>query len=291
MPSPFSFQPPTGGNVVLKSCEGTVFNAHSVVLGLASTVFAGMFSGASSPNKIELAEDAETISLMLAFVYPVAPPKIATAAQLEKVMIFSQKYDITKMIDIVEKSIPPESELIHSDPIQVFRASVKYEFPTLRVFAGRAVRPKHTNLLTISGVVNPAGRFPEASSAIGIIGAQTVRQRILPRVVSSLKLPRVEQAHQSNGDDYIPCMVCRSCWDKTRQPGGRYTPSWFRSWIRMVESRLIAEPMHKCEDAFSILWFLNNHGWTFGWCNDCTTQILAKRLMFEEWVQAAKKTY
>ncbi|QRW26933.1 The BTB (BR-C, ttk and bab)/POZ (Pox virus and Zinc finger) domain [Rhizoctonia solani] len=139
MPSPFSFQPPTGGNVVLKSCEGTVFNAHSVVLGLASTVFAGMFSGASSPNTIELAEDAETISLMLAFIYPVAPPKIATAAQLEKVMIFSQKYGIAKMIDIVEKSIPPESKLIHSDPIQVFRASVKYGFPTLRVFAGRAL--------------------------------------------------------------------------------------------------------------------------------------------------------
>ncbi|KAF8758884.1 hypothetical protein RHS01_03059 [Rhizoctonia solani] len=90
------------------------------------------------------------------------------------------------MIDIVEKSIPPESKLIHSDPIQVFRASVKYGFPTLRVFAGRAVRPKHTNLLTISGVVNPARCFPEASSAIGIIRAQTVRQRILPRVVSSL---------------------------------------------------------------------------------------------------------
>ncbi|KAH7340217.1 hypothetical protein B0J17DRAFT_650394 [Rhizoctonia solani] len=127
----FAFQPPAGGDVVLRSCEGTVFNAHSVLLGLASTVFAGMFSGVSTADTIDLAEDAETISLMLAFIYPITPPPITTVDQLEKVMLFSQKYDITKMIEYVEKTVLPESELIHSDPIRVFRASTKHGFPAI----------------------------------------------------------------------------------------------------------------------------------------------------------------
>ncbi|CAE6433985.1 unnamed protein product [Rhizoctonia solani] len=288
MTSRFAFQPPVGGDVVLKSFEGTIFNAHSVILGLASTVFAGMFSGASAADTIELAEDAETISLMLAFIYPVTPPAITTVDQLEKVMICSQKYDIAKMIDLVEKSILPESELIDSDPIRLFRASIKHGFPTLRVLAAQAVSPKHCDVLTPSGIIKIARCFPEASSAIGLIGAQMVRSHMLPRVVSlAVQHPRSNQAHRSSSDNYILYMACRSCWDKSCRPDGRYTPDWVWGWTTTIERRLANDLTHKCEDLFSIICFTDSPRWMG--CSDCVSQTLTKRSMFEEWAQGVKK--
>ncbi|CEL52454.1 hypothetical protein RSOLAG1IB_00995 [Rhizoctonia solani AG-1 IB] len=289
MESPFAFLPPAGGDVVLKSCEGTIFNAHSVILGLASTVFAGMFSDASSSDTIELAEDAETISLMLAFIYPITPPTITTIDQLEKVMIFSQKYDIPKMIDLVDKSILPESELIHSDPIRLFRASIKHGFPALRTLAAQAISPKHYDLLTPAGVIKLALQFPEASSAIGIIGAQMVRSHKLPLIVSSVS--NYPRAHHSSNDNHALYMTCRKCWDITRQPDGQYIPGWFRTWASLVTQRLINEPMHKCDDLFSVLCFMDSSKWSHGisLCRNCISQTLTKRLMFEEWAQRVKR--
>ncbi|KAL5636147.1 hypothetical protein ACGC1H_004837 [Rhizoctonia solani] len=291
--APFAFQPPVGGDIVLKSCEGTIFNAHSVLLGLASTVFAGMFDGASKADTVELAEDAETISLMLAFIYPVTPPPVTSVGQLEKIMLFSQKYDISKMIDYVEKTIRPESELVHSDPIRLFRASIKYGFPTIKSLSARAFYPKHCNVLTATGFVKLAQKFPEASSVIGLIGVQVVRSHTMPAIllgVSGSMIPRCSQSHASGSEDYISYMVCRNCWVKSHPTGStRYTPGWFWNWTNMVQSRLIDEPMDKCEDLFSIVCFTDVSKWSFVGCLECVTRTLTKRSMFEEWAQGVKR--
>ncbi|EUC66112.1 BTB/POZ domain protein [Rhizoctonia solani AG-3 Rhs1AP] len=191
--APFAFQPPVGGDIVLKSCEGTIFNAHSILLGLASTVFAGMFDGASKADTVELAEDAETISLMLAFIYPVTPPSVTSVEQLEKIMLFSQKYDISKMIDYVEKLIRPGNELVHSDPVRLFRASMKYGFPAIKSLSARAFYPKHCDLLTAAGFVKLARRFSEASSVIGLIGAQVIMSGDFAAVTVATRPPFVFQ--------------------------------------------------------------------------------------------------
>ncbi|KAJ1310447.1 hypothetical protein OPQ81_007180 [Rhizoctonia solani] len=253
------FQPPTGGDVVLKSCEGTIFHAHSVLLSLASTVFAGMFDAASRADVIELAEDTQTISLMLAFIYPVTPPPISTIDQLEKIMLFSQKYNIRKMIDYVEKDIRPESELIHSDPIRLFRASIKYDFPTIKSFAIQAFRPKHCDVLSASGLAKIAKYFPDASSVIGLIGAQVVRSSLMPKIkigVTGSMRPRCDQAYGPGEGDHHPYMVCRKCWDRSYAPiSAQYTPGWLWNWLNIVQLKLTTEPMHKYEDLFSIVCF------------------------------------
>ncbi|KAG9077569.1 hypothetical protein FS749_010532, partial [Ceratobasidium sp. UAMH 11750] len=66
----FSYQPPAGGNLSLKSADGAIFLVHSVLLGMASSVFADMFSAANRSDVVELTDDAESLSLMLRFIYP-----------------------------------------------------------------------------------------------------------------------------------------------------------------------------------------------------------------------------
>ncbi|KAG8734464.1 hypothetical protein FRC11_009993 [Ceratobasidium sp. 423] len=290
--TPFAFQPPAGGDVILKSCEGTVFNAHSVLLSLASTVFAGMFASASTADPIDLAEDAETISLMLAFIYPVTPPLIATVDRLEKVMHFSQKYDIAKMIEFVEGGVLPESELIHSDPVRLFRASVKYGFPAIKSLAVKAFRPKHCDVLSPSGLVKLARYFPEASSVIGLIGAQIVRTHIVPKIVTKVfgsMRPRFEKAHKSSSDNHLLYMSCRACWDEFRtRSRDEYTPGWWSAWLDLVERELINEPMHKCEPLFRVTCLSGLLGRVNRGCT-CIAQTLTKHTMFEELAQGIKK--
>ncbi|KAG9119963.1 hypothetical protein FRC07_004759, partial [Ceratobasidium sp. 392] len=56
----FSYQPPAGGDISLKSSDGVVFLAHSVLLGMSSSVFSDMLSTASPSDVIELGDDAES---------------------------------------------------------------------------------------------------------------------------------------------------------------------------------------------------------------------------------------
>ncbi|ELU35637.1 hypothetical protein AG1IA_10333 [Rhizoctonia solani AG-1 IA] len=80
-----------------------------------------MFYGATKPDPIELAEDAESISLMLAFIYPVAPPHINTIDHLEKIMKVSQKYDVERMTKFIEEAVTLGSKLMTLDPITYCR--------------------------------------------------------------------------------------------------------------------------------------------------------------------------
>ncbi|KAG8734465.1 40S ribosomal protein S21 [Ceratobasidium sp. 423] len=203
----FVFQPPAGGDLTLQSCDGTTFRVHSVLLGLASTVFAGMLTGATKSDTVELAEDAETICLMLAFIYPVAPPAITTVEQLEKVMLLSQKYDIERTIKFIEGFDRLDNQLILSDPIRVFRASVKYKFTTIQAQAAKIFGLKNCNYRTLAGLEELARLLPESSGAIGLIGAQIVREEILKGIYTRTEVkPRAEMENDQGVlvDLYVP---------------------------------------------------------------------------------------
>ncbi|QRW26935.1 The BTB (BR-C, ttk and bab)/POZ (Pox virus and Zinc finger) domain [Rhizoctonia solani] len=111
-----------------------------------------MFYGATKPDPIELAEDAESISLMLAFIYPVAPPHINTIDHLEKIMKVSQKYDVERMTKFIEEAVTLGSKLMTLDPMRVFYLCL-------------------------------AKYFPQAAPVIGLVGAQGARVKILDQVL------------------------------------------------------------------------------------------------------------
>ncbi|CEL52452.1 hypothetical protein RSOLAG1IB_00993 [Rhizoctonia solani AG-1 IB] len=285
----FAFQPPAGGDLVLKSSDGTTFNVHSVILAMASTVFADMFAGASNPDPVELSEDAESISLMLASIYPIAPPRITTMVHLEKIMEVSQKYDIQRMIKLVEDAVVLGSELLALDPMRIFYLSVTHKFSTIQALAAESFRPKNGNLLTTDGLLQLVRYFPHAASAVGLVGAQGARIKILDRVL--VQSPQECGCYQlsvlgdiSNSGARLP--VCSS--HPSSKKLGIILPSvpdYCILWLKQLRDELLEKPMHECDGLFRAASLANLGAQK---CVNCITMAIGRKDVFEEWALNVK---
>ncbi|KAG8693179.1 hypothetical protein FRC08_009284, partial [Ceratobasidium sp. 394] len=140
---PFRYQPPPGGDVSLKSSDGTVFLAHSAFLGLASPVFAGMFSGATKKDVVELEEDAESVSLMLRFIYPPAFLGDLSLPLLKKSLHMAQKYNVDGILATVDYVISRSFDgniSLQLDPVQTFELASTYRLKAAQKMAGKFIR-------------------------------------------------------------------------------------------------------------------------------------------------------
>ncbi|KAF8603552.1 hypothetical protein BDV93DRAFT_523316 [Ceratobasidium sp. AG-I] len=63
-------RPPLGGDLTLRSNDGVEFLVHSVILGVASSAFAGLLAVGTNKDVVNLSENAETLSHILKFIYP-----------------------------------------------------------------------------------------------------------------------------------------------------------------------------------------------------------------------------
>ncbi|KAG8747674.1 hypothetical protein FRC10_000217 [Ceratobasidium sp. 414] len=173
----FSFRPPAGGDVSLKSSDGTIFVVHSLLLSLASKVFSDMFASTTKADVVELAEDAEAISLMLAFIYPVVRPPVDTIPLLEKAMLVAHKYDVEGLAKSLEQN--QQRALIRCDPARVFRLAADYGFREMQTLAAMLIGSSKLDLLEVDGLLQFSKEFPGSAHIIGVVGAQGARARIL----------------------------------------------------------------------------------------------------------------
>lgn len=296
-PDPFSFQPFAGGDVVLKSCDDTIFRAHSALLGMASTVFADMFAGATKPDTIELAEDAESVSLMLASIYPVAPPTIDTLDLLEKFMIIGQKYNVERMLKFVEQNIQSKINLILLDPVRVFRTSIEHNLPAVQALAAKSLRPSRCDLLAIEGLLSLAKTFPNSAHIIGLVGAQGVRVKILSEFILREPLshgmqPECQSSHWNNSNwGHSHYAICSACWKTNLSIYANryyYKPGWFTAWSDRLYRALLELPMDQCEQFFSVTRLAELKG-VSGACANCVTKALDKNDVFDQWAQGVKQ--
>ncbi|KAJ1310445.1 hypothetical protein OPQ81_007178 [Rhizoctonia solani] len=248
-----------------------------------------MLAGATKPDTVELKEDTEAISLMLAFIYPVEPPSITTIDQLEKLMVLSQKYGVEKLIKYIENHGRLDYQLVLSDPIRAFRASVDHQFPTIRTLSAKAFGLKYCNYRSIRGIKELAQLFPQSSYVIGLIGAQFVRDEILKnlRTRSGIK-PKytIPSGVSLDSRDYVKYMVCKRCWDQRSQriTSYNYNLGWLSHWMNQLHHRLVYDPLDPCEDLFSIASITGSDG-----CSDCVMQTLGKSDLFEKWARETKR--
>ncbi|CAE6524650.1 unnamed protein product [Rhizoctonia solani] len=278
----FDFQPPAGGDLVLKSCDGTTFQAHSVILGMASTVFSDMLSAATKSDAVELAEDAETISIMLAFIYPIPPPQVTTVELLEKVMVCAQKYHIEKILKFIEERVYLGSDLLSLDPMRIFYTSVKHSFRTTQIIAAKSIRPDHCDFSSVEGLLQLAKYFPEAAPAIGLAGAQGARAKILNRVL--MEAPRESGIYPKRSQ---PAPA------KTSYPSSTFTKAAFLPMCSGHTPRdgaieLVGKPVHQCDAMFRVTSLTGMRRGDLELCNACVTSAFEDYPRFERWAEDVK---
>lgn len=294
---PFAFQPPAGGDIDLKSCNGTIFRAHSVLLGMASTVFSDMFANAKKTDTVELAEDAESISLMLAFIYPATLPSITTIELLEKSMLVAHKYDIQRITDFINQLFQPGNPLINLDPLNVFRVSSKYGFPSVRILASKSLYPSHYDFLSVDGLKHLAQIIPDSSHVVGLIGTQSARIKILDEVLLDKPLQRgiypTLHSSASHSSAYRDYMSCEYCWRVRRVTfEGRYyyIPGWFYIWAIRLRTALLKKPINECDRYFNASCITGFEGTELEACSSCISSTVDKHSMFNAWGQSVKRT-
>ncbi|KAG9124827.1 hypothetical protein FRC07_010085, partial [Ceratobasidium sp. 392] len=251
---PFTFQPPPGGDVTLKSADGAEFIAYSLMLRLASSVFADMFSTATQRDDIELADDAESVSLMLRFIYPPTLVDDLPTALLEKALRIAQKYDISGTITSLDYFISHssnKSSLIHSNPIYALCLATTYGLPQTRQVATEAARHGRFELRDPKQIERLAKAFPApgAASIIGLLGARCIQTRSL----CNLLLKYTQDILPITGHSDSELMMCDDCADNEELPYDEsvpYRPSWLDAWCLRAFCDLTTQPFDQASRIF-----------------------------------------
>lgn len=139
-------------DLVLRSSDGVNFHVFKVVLSLASSVFADMFtlppppplpasasqSSSDEPPVVSLPEDAETLDLALRHCYPIRSPEVVRLRDARILLEFARKYQV----ELLEPSLTRFlTDTIERDPVGVYALAAAYE---CRDIAAKALRSSLT---------------------------------------------------------------------------------------------------------------------------------------------------
>ncbi|KAG8746122.1 hypothetical protein FRC10_005988 [Ceratobasidium sp. 414] len=256
--STFSYQPPSGGDISLKSSDGVIFLAHSLLLRLASSVFADMFSTATHNDLVELADDAESVSLMLRFIYPPSFMDDLPITLLEKSLCIAQKYDITGITTSVDRILVSYSsnkdEPIRSDPIHAFCLAAKYGLPKTHKAAREAMKPGGFEFRDSKQIKALVEAFPSASNVIEILGTHCVRTQSLLDLLVGTSAATLLPCTEDNTREW-QVMMCEDCFDESGYSfgvGGKYEPLWFSRWSVEALYNIATRPFKECDYLFQV---------------------------------------
>jgi hypothetical protein len=293
------FNPPPGGDIRLQSKDGVEFQAHTVLLSLASSVFRDMFLvGTRREDTIDLTEDAKSISIMLEFIYPNSQAPLVTSFDtLDMCLRISQKYDIQGMTQTLDTQISinnmPQS-LVHTDPLRTYQLALAFDLPKTKVMAAPLITTSKADLCDPSRLARLI-QSHHSASLIRLIGIQGTRAKILADVLFSFyKRPMLPTQEHFFYD--LSCESCRGWLDQcegNEARGGLYThhpPSWLLSWANLVYQTLLASPIEQSEDLFRVTVLERLEGSTTA-CQDCLDDFWKyrdQRPKFDKWANNVK---
>ncbi|KAG9090091.1 hypothetical protein FS749_000822 [Ceratobasidium sp. UAMH 11750] len=291
----FSYQPPPGGDILLKSSDGVAFLAHSLLLRLSSSVFADMFSTATQNDPIELSDDAESVSLMLRFIYPPVFMDDLPIDLLEKSLRVGQKYDISGITTAVDHLMSHSSNmgsLIRSDPIRAFCLAAKYGLPKTHKAAREAMRPGDFEFKDTKQIKPLAETFSNASSVIEMLGAHCIRTRSLLNLFLGANLGPILPRTRESDTGHWDIMMCGDCFSELGHLFGEevaYEPSWVFPWRVKAFYNIATRPLEGCHYLFQVA-ILNTLQEEASVCLDCIRAAHDARagLAFDFWAYDVK---
>jgi hypothetical protein len=120
-------------DLVLRSSDGVNFRVFKLILSLASSVFADMFtlplppssqSPSDEPPVTLLPEDAETLDMALRYFYPVPSPEVVTLREARILLEFARKYQADVIKHSLMRFLTDTSE---RDPVGVYALALVYD--------------------------------------------------------------------------------------------------------------------------------------------------------------------
>jgi hypothetical protein len=120
-------------DLVLRSSDGVNFRVFKLILSLASSVFADMFtlplppssqSPSDEPPVTLLPEDAETLDMALRYFYPVPSPEVVTLREARILLEFARKYQADVIKHSLMRFLTDTSE---RDPVGVYALASAYD--------------------------------------------------------------------------------------------------------------------------------------------------------------------
>ncbi|KAG8745957.1 hypothetical protein FRC10_006520 [Ceratobasidium sp. 414] len=132
VPSPPNAGFQDGGDFTLRSCpEEIEFRVFRLFLMTASPVFRDILTSGSGPPVMDLAEDAETISVLLQYIYPRENPTIRAYKLFEKVLEAARKYElgfITSDLRASMRSELTDFAYLRAEPLRMYALAVRHDF-------------------------------------------------------------------------------------------------------------------------------------------------------------------
>ncbi|KAG8719749.1 hypothetical protein FRC08_002109 [Ceratobasidium sp. 394] len=239
-PSPPNTGFQDGGDFTLRSCpEEIEFRVFRLFLMTASPVFQDILTSGSGPPVMDLSEDAETISVLLQYIYPRENPKIKSYKLFEKVLEAARKYElgfITSDLRASMRSELADFAYLRAEPLRMYALAVKHEFKSEALAAAKLTIGKY-EFATKEGTTELLALDIPSSDAILLMRMHMGREAALARL-----LLNPESNLRYFAGFPIKCVACKRI-------GGSLSELQ-RSWMRETVDVLRKEPLDRAGQLF-----------------------------------------
>lgn len=200
----------------------------------APTLYSDDFVDASDAPVIQMAEDAQTLRLLLGFCLPVSvapPPRLSSIHEMHKVIEAACKFEMEGVLAYLRSEIVLP-RFIEAQPLRVFAIAYRYGWDAE---ARKAARYTLRHPIDVAMAFVPELEF--------ISGATLCRlreyHRVCGEVASSRALVQPAVAEYTDTWIWISCLKCPPAWTPRNCV---VTRKWWADWIKDVAEELRVMP-------------------------------------------------